>query len=473
MTGTELVDLSAAQLRAGYAERRFSPVEVLDAVLRRVEQHEPDLNAFSHRETDTARRQAIASARRWAAGEPLGELDGVPLTLKENIATVGAPLTSGTAAYEDAPPQTVAGPTALTTDAANAVRLGKTVMPDYGMLSSGVSSLHGISRSPWNPGWTVGGSSGGAAAAAAARFGPIHVGSDIGGSIRLPAGWLGLASLKPTFGIVPVDPPYLGRVVGPLARTVDDVATAMQVLARPDPLDRDHTRVPLGADAWHLVAGSPLTEKTVAGLRVAVHTDAGAGIPTDPAVAAIVREVARTFERAGADVEELPPFVTPDLLRQLDLFLRIRSSSDLRALSAERRARVLPYIREWALGGADRSGAEAFAAFSAVQELRAVTAAATRAFDVVLSPIAAVAAFPAHHHSPTNDPITALDHIAFTAPYNFADMPAATVNAGFLEDGRPVGVQLAGRRFADVELLRVARWYEQARPPAAVPEWPL
>ena len=250
---TDLISLSATELIAGYAAREVSPVEVLDAVLARIDDRERVLNAFSVRETDLARTQAQASAARWTRGEAR-LIDGVPLTLKENIATVGSRLTAGTAALTDTPKQSCDGPAALATAREGGVRLGKTVMPDFGMLSAGVSSLHGITRSPWNPAWTVGGSSGGAAAAAAARFGPLHVGSDIGGSVRLPATWTGLASLKPTFGIAPVDPPYMGRVIGPLARTVDDVALAMRVLTTPDPHRRDFTYTGPRNASWEHVA---------------------------------------------------------------------------------------------------------------------------------------------------------------------------------------------------------------------------
>ncbi|WP_226345408.1 amidase [Agilicoccus flavus] len=475
----DLVSATAIELVRGYAEARFTPTEVLEAVLRRIDAREPTLNALYVREDETAREAARHSDRRWAEGRPAGPLDGVPITLKENIATVGASLPAGTAAKAGAPPETVDGPAALLTAAAGAVRIGKTVMPDYGMLSSGVSSLHGVTRSPWDAGWTVGGSSAGSAAAAAGRYGPIHVGSDIGGSIRLPAGWTGLASLKPTYGLVPVDPPYLGRVVGPLARTVDDVALAMEVLAAPDPHGptpeaRDVTAlahvVRLGT--WSSVREAPLREADVAGLRVGLHATAGCGMPTDPAVAAVVAAVGERFARAGARVEEIAPIIGAGHLAALDRFLRARSWLDLQRLAPAARARVLPYIEAWAAGAAHLTGSDVMDAYQVVQAMRAATSAATAPYDVVLSPIAPVAAFPAHHHGPTNDPATALDHIAYTAPYNVSEQPAATVNAGFLPDGRPVGVQLAGRRFDDVRLLGVARWYEQARGPAATPEWP-
>lgn len=469
---TGLVSLSALELLAGYAAGDVSPVEVCAATLDRLERLEPVLNAFYVIEAEQARESAAASARRWARGEASGALDGVPVSLKENIATVGTPVPSGTAALADAPAATADGPVAVSMREAGAVRLGKTVMPDYGMLSSGVSSLHGVTRSPWNPQWTVGGSSSGSSAAAAGRCGPIHIGSDIGGSVRLPAGWTGVATLKPTYAIVPVDPPYIGRSVGPLARTVDDVALAMSVIAVADPGHRDYTYLEATDPSrlgWASVWREPLDD--LGGLRVGLHLDAGCGVPTDPLVATIVAEAGALFERAGAAVEPIGPIITADHLHQLDLFFRARSWLDLERLAPAARAAVLPYIEAWAAGAAGLTGSEVMHSYQSVQAMRAATVAATRAFDVVLSPVAPVAAFPAHD-TPTNDPATAMDHIAYTAPYNFSEQPAASVNAGFTLDGRPVGLQLAGRRFDDVRLLRVARWYETARGPAATPTWP-
>lgn len=466
----ELICATTAQLLAGYAAGSITPTQVTEAILARLDALEPTLHAFYVVEAQHARDAAAASTRRWQRGAPTGPLDGVPITLKENIATVGTPTPSGTAALASAPPHTLDGPTAMLTARAGAVRLGKTVMPDYGMLSSGVSSLHGITRSPWNPAWTVGGSSGGSSAAAAARLGPIHLGSDIGGSIRLPATWTGLASLKPTYGLVPVDPPYLGRAIGPLARTVDDVARAMAVIAAPDPAGRDYTQSGCALE-WAAALSDP-REDDVAGLRVGLQLDAGCGVPTDPQVAAIVADVGEVLARGGAHVEPIGPLISGEHLRLLDLFLRARSWLDLTRLDASARAAVLPYIEEWAAGAAALSGSDVIDAFAGVQAMRAATITGTASHDVVLSPVAPVAAFPAHWHGPTNDPATALDHIAYTAPYNFSEQPAATVNAGFTDDGRPVGVQLAARRYDDVRLLRVARWYEAARPAAAVPRWP-
>ncbi len=468
--GGELVSLTATELVAAYRARALSPVEVADAVLARAEALQPVLNCFYRLDPDGARAAARASEERWRSGAPAGPIDGVPFTMKENVAVAGQPRPAGSAAYADAAPEPADGPATARSRESGGVLLGTTVMPDLGMLSSGVSSLHGVTRSPWDHAWSVGGSSAGAGAAAAARLGPLHVGSDIGGSLRLPASWLGLVTLKPSFGRVPVDPPYMGRCVGPLTRTVDDAALYLRVLARPDA--RDFTS--LGAENtldWVLdEAGGGAGG--VAGLRVGVHVDAGAGLATDPEVAATVRAAAALFAAAGARVEEIDPFLTPELMAQLDRFLRARSWADVAALPYERRSAVLPFIQDWALGGADLSGVEVLAAYQGIQTMRRVTVAATGAYDLVLSPVSPVATFPAEWPMPSNDPATSLHHCAYTAPYNFSEQPASSVNAGFTADGRPIGLQLAGRRWDDLGVLRATRWFERARPASAAPLWP-
>ncbi len=353
------------------------------------------------------------------------------------------------------------------------MRLGKTVMPDLGMLSSGVSSLHGVTRNPWNPAWTPGGSSAGAAAAGAARLGPLHVGSDIGGSVRLPAGWTGLASLKPSFGLVPVDPPYQGRVIGPLARTVDDVALLMQVLAREDPAQRDYTYLQLPGSALGVgVAGTADGRRSVRGLRVGRQTDAGERDADRPRGREIIDEVANTFARAGADVEPVEPFLAPEMLEQLDLFWRARFWSALQQLAAPARDQDLPYIYRWASAAAALSGSAVIEAHHAVQDIRRVTLRRRTASTCLFPRWRRWPPSPRSGTDRRTIPTPPWRTSPITVPYNFSEQPAATVNAGFTPDGRPVGVQLAGRRFGDVDLLRIARWYEAARPESARPSWP-
>src|SRR3990170_5812208 len=229
MAGDDRVSaMSAVDMVQGFATRTLSPIEVHDAVYGVIEDAEPVLNALCSSDPEASRKEAAASERRWLAGEPLGPIDGVPVTLKENVAREGVPMAFGTAGLEPVIPEVDAPATARVRESGGVI-LGSTVMPDWGMLSSGVSSLHAITRSPWNPAWTPGGSSAGAGAAAAGGYGPLHVGTDIGGSIRLPGTWLGLVALKPSDGRVPLDTPYLGRSAGPMTRTASDSALLMRV----------------------------------------------------------------------------------------------------------------------------------------------------------------------------------------------------------------------------------------------------
>jgi Asp-tRNA(Asn)/Glu-tRNA(Gln) amidotransferase A subunit family amidase len=242
-----LHDLSAVALLEAYARRDLSPVDVMRDVLDRVAAFEPHIHATYLLAPERALAEARSSEARWARGEPKGALDGVPATVKDNIATRGEPKPVGTAA-SDLTPELDDAPPAQRLREAGAILFSKTTMPDYGMLSSGLSSLHALARNPWNLARNPGGSSAGAGAAGAAGYGPLHLGTDIGGSVRLPAGWCGLFGLKPSAGRVPIDPPYIGRVAGPMTRSVADAVLMMATLCEPD--TRDYMSLPPQDLAW-------------------------------------------------------------------------------------------------------------------------------------------------------------------------------------------------------------------------------
>jgi len=458
---SRLHELGAAELAARYGRGELSPLDVTRAVLERIERCEPVLHATWALDAEAALAQARASEARWRRGEPLSMLDGVPATVKENIATAGLPVPLGTAATELVPAAEDAPPAARLKEA-GAVIVCKTTMPDYGMLSSGLSSFHALARNPWDPSKTPGGSSAGAAAAAAAGYGPLHVGTDIGGSIRLPAGWCGVAGLKPSLGRVPIKPPYAGRVAGPLTRTVDDAARLMAVLSKPDP--RDTMSLPPQTLEWLSL------DVDVRGLKLGLQLDAGWGLPVEPEVRDVVTAAARAFERAGAIVEPVAPFCTRAMVEGLNDFWRMRSWLDLKALPEARRDKVLPYIRAWAEGARGLDGERVFAGYSQMGAMREAAVAACRPFDFVLSPVSPVPAFDAGLPSPVNDPERPFEHIAFTVPYNFSEQPAVSVNAGYTAAGLPVGLQIAGARFDDLGVLRLARAWEHLRPPQR--PWP-
>lgn len=441
-----LADLTATELLAHYRDGSLSPVEVTEAVLARVASLEPKLCALYALDPMAAREAARESERRWLRNDPAGALDGVPITIKENIATRGTPVPQGTAATELIPAAEDA-PAAARLRAAGAVIFSKTTMPEYGMLSSGVSTFHHLSRNPWDTTRTPGGSSAGAAAAAAAGYGPIHIGTDIGGSIRLPAGWCGVVGLKPTHGRVAVGNPYPGRAIGPLARTAADAALALTVMTGPD--RRDPTSLPRIADTY--------TEPgPVEGIRIGLLLDAGLALPVDPEVTAAVSSAAALLEKAGAIVEPIAPIITREMLDGLDRFWRVRSAYDINALPEDRRAKVLPEIRRWVSTAADLTAFDVFHGHTQMTAMATAVNAAFASYDFLISPVAPINAFPAELAYPTDDPLRPFEHIAFTVPYNMSTHPAATVNCGWSSDGLPIGLQIAAPRFEDMATLRLA-----------------
>ena len=461
---TELHALGATALLQGYQRRDFSPVEVLRSVLAHIDRWEPHLCATYLLRPERALALAAQSEQRWLRGEPCGALDGVPVTIKENIATEGDPMPAGTAASKlplagrDAPP-------AARLQEAGAIMVTKTTMPDYGMLSSGLSSFHHLSRNPWDLRKTPGGSSAGGGAAAAAGYGPLHIGTDIGGSLRLPAGWCGIFSLKPSNGRIPIDPPYTGRAAGPMTRTVEDAALMMRVLSQPDA--RDSMSLPYQPIAWEQADAGV---HRLRGLRIGLLMDAGCGLPVEPDIAEAVLAAARLFEQAGAIVAPMKPFMTPAMLDGLDHFWRMRSHVDLAALDPQDKARVLPYIRQWADSAQGMTPTQVFVAATQSHATRVAAVAACQAYDYILSPTSPVHAAPAEDPSPTNDPLHGLEHIGFTVPYNMSEQPAASINAGYSASGMPIGLQIAGQRFDDLGVLQVSRAFELLRGPQR--PWP-
>ncbi|MFN4312169.1 MAG: amidase [Ferrovibrio sp.] len=459
---TDLHDLTAHDLWMGYRTGRLSPVEATRAALKRIALWEPKINAMYIIDEAGALAQARASEQRWRKGAALSPLDGVPITLKENIASKGVPTPVGTAAAILAPSAVDAPPAARVREA-GCVILGKTTMPDFGMLASGVSSLHGTTRNPWNLKRNTAGSSSGAGAAIAAGYGPLALGTDIGGSVRLPAAYNGIFALKPSLGRIPIHPPYLGRVTGPMTRTVMDSALLMNHLTRPD--GRDYMSLP-----YEDLDYPKLLDGEVKGLKIGLLLDAGLGIPVQPAVKDAVQRAARLFEAAGAIIEPVKPFMTQAMADGLNTFFQSRAYADFAAMPPERQARVLPYIATWCRAAAGYTAVDVMRALGQVFSLREATIAATLPYDYVLTPTSPITAYDAEEAAPGNDPQFKSEHIRFTAPFNQSEQPASSICAGYDAEGLPIGLQIVGRRFDDAGVLRLSRIYEQMRP--ALRPWP-
>ena len=378
---TEIHDLSAIELLKRYRDKSLSPSEAFAGIEKHIARWEPHLKALYCYDPDTARAEAAASTARWAKGAPVGSLDGVTVTVKENIASKGVPMPLGTAAMPLTPMAQDAPPPARLREA-GAIVFSKTTMPDYGMTSSGVSSFHPLTRNPWDLSKNPGGSSSGAGAAGAAGYGPLHVGTDIGGSVRLPSGWCGLVGLKPSLGRVPIDPPYVARCAGPMTRTVDDTALLMSVLSRPD--HRDGMSLPVQDIDWTNLSGD------VRGKRIGLLLEAGVGTATEPEVKAAVEAAAKWFAGQGAVVEPVAPVMSRDILQGLDSFFRARSWADIEPLPAATRAKIHPYTLKWAEGGAKLSGLDAIRGFNQTMELRRRAALLFGNIDYLISPTAPI-----------------------------------------------------------------------------------
>ncbi len=449
--------MTADEMLGHFSRLTLSPIEALQAVTERVARLNPGLNAFA-----VMNPQALAAAgestQRWRAGRPMGGLDGVPVTVKDLVDVAGLPtrrgsrVTDPSAVSEDAP--LVVG-----LKAAGAVIIGKTTTTEYGWKSPGDCPLHGITRNPWNTAYTPGGSSSGAASACAASFGPLHVGTDAGGSIRIPAAWSGVVGLKPTFGRVPQWP--LGAfgavaVAGPLARTVRDTALMLNAMARADL--RDPYCLPDDGRDW-----SADIEAGVAGMRVAVLRHPGFDAPVDWEGIEAVEQAAKILADAGCEVEQ----ASADLPDVREIFGRVWGVALGRVVDGvpeARRSMLDQGLLEVAAHVSGVSASEYMQA-EAMRLLASNTMARFhQSYDLVLCPT--VPGPPPLADAPTTNPVQALwtEWAPWTFAFNLTRQPAISVPMGFGKTGLPRSVQLAAAMYRDDLVLRAARAIEVAAP---------
>ena len=459
---TDPTFLTAEELSAHYARRMLSPVEALQAVTERISLHNPRINAFAVQDP-RASQAAAESEARWAAGRPLSPLDGVPVTIKDLIDVAGLPTRRGSRLTEAGPVSDDA-PIATALRLAGAVIVGKTTTTEYGWKTPGDCPLHGITRNPWNTQLTPGGSSSGAAAAAAACFGPLHVGTDAGGSIRIPAAWCGVVGLKPTFGRVPQWPlGAFGAVAaaGPIARTVGDAALLLGAIGRFDV--RDPYCLPDDPRDWR--AG---IDMGVAGLRIAVLRAPGFEAPVEWDGIAAVEDAAGVLIAAGAEVEQ----VDVELPDTRAIFSRIWGAalSGLVAKAPETRRHMLdPGLLPVAAASAGATAADMLEAEALRIAVAHAMARLHQKFDLVLCPTVPNGPMPADEK--LADPTEALwtRWAPWTFLFNLSRQPAITVPIGFSGVGMPRSVQFAAAMYRDDLVLRAARAIEAARP-GSVPD---
>jgi amidase len=441
-----------AAIREAFRTGETSPVDVLDATLEHIAATDPVINALAYVDEQGARAAAQAATDRLISGRSRGDLDGIPVTIKDSVHAIGMPWRHGVAANANLPMSTVDAPPAARLKETGAVILGKTTMPDMGMMAAGVSSLYGITRNPWNLSRNTGGSSAGAGASLASGIGFGSVGSDIAGSVRLPAGHCGLVALKPTQGRIPHTAPSTMRSAGPMARSVDDLIDLYRVISRPDP--RDTWSLPPEDTADIHAALTP------AGLRIGVMLDMGYGTTISDEVLRVVHSAATELMAAGALVTTMPPIFREDPYPALDRLFQVRARAEWESIPEDRRSQVLPAVADWASEAANCSAAQFSRDTEAVMRSQEIVRARTSEFDFVISPVIPTVGFAADEVG--LDPVQPLGHCSFTAWFNQTAQPASALCFGFSEH-MPVGIQVVGPRFADQAVLRLTKWLEGAR----------
>lgn len=449
---SQIHQLSATELVGLYATKALSPVEVVRALLARHAQLADDLNAFCAMNPESALQQARISEARWRAGKALGTLDGIPISIKDNLGTADMPTRFGSLATSPAGPQLPDSPSVQRLREAGAVIFGKTTLPDFAHKIMGDSPLSGITRNPWSLAHTAGGSSAGAGAAVAAGIGPLALGTDGGGSIRIPSAFTGIYGFKPSFGRVPHHPRgafALLSHVGPMARTTEDAAAMMNIISRPDA--RDWYALPTEAVDYRAALNTPLPR-----LRIALSPSLGLERQPDPEVLAALIQSARLLESLGAEVTPADP---PAMLACLQIHGVLWSAFTERlAHSLGDEARNLDASLK-ALVDAGRQ----LPPHSVLDALirrgecgREVNEFFTR-HDLVLCPVHPTAAPKLSADLRMNPP-----YPVYTPWCNQLGLPAASLPAGHTREGLPIGIQLVGRQFDDVTVLKVSHAFQLA-----------
>jgi aspartyl-tRNA(Asn)/glutamyl-tRNA(Gln) amidotransferase subunit A len=465
MAASDLAWLPALELAGLIRNKAVSPVEVVDAVLARIERVNPSLNAFCTVTAEDAREAALAAEVAVMTGEPLPPLHGVPFSVKDLVFTRRVLTTGGSRLFADHVPEEDAV-VVERLKGAGAILVGKTNTPEFGHKGVTDNPLFGITRNPWNPDLTPGGSSGGAGAAVAAGLGPLAVGTDGGGSIRIPASFCGIYGLKPSFGRVPAYPQFPGwhgvSVTGPMTRTVRDAALMLDVMAGPD--DRDRHSLPADGGDSYLAA----CDAGIAGLSVAWSPDLGHA-RVDPQVDEICRHAAERFESLGCHVE----VVTPSWDDPEEIF-RVMGAAEMHAAwgqalvdGEERLDRSLVALLRYGR----TIGIEAYLrALHRREEFWTDVQRFLARFDLLMTPTVAVPPFATGRPAVKQidgHPVSPLGWLPFTFPFNLTGQPAATVPVGFTPVGLPVGLQIVGRRHSERTVLAASAAFEAAAPWAA------
>jgi aspartyl-tRNA(Asn)/glutamyl-tRNA(Gln) amidotransferase subunit A len=455
----ELTRLTAEGLVGRFRRRELSPVETTQACLEAIERSDGHVHAFCLTDPERALAAAVASEERWLTGEPRGLLEGVPVGVKDVFLTAGWPTLRGFPAAAPGASWDDDAPVVAALRRHGAVIVGKTTTPQLGWKAVTDGPEVPPTRNPWDPTRTAGGSSGGSGAAVALGLVPLALGTDGGGSIRIPAAFCGIVGLKPTFARVPQWPPSpfgLLSHAGPMARTVTDTALLLDVLAEPDPRDWAALPPPEGRYADVLQGG-------IDGLRVAFSAGLG-GPAVEPEIGAAVSAAASALAELGARVEHVdPPFTDPR--DAFDLLWGAGAAAGVAGLAPEPRDRLDPGLAALVKRASGLSAAALLEAEAERARLGAAMGQFHADWDVLVTPAVPIPAFAAGREVPEvwSDPHWP-GWTPFTYPFNLTQQPAISVPCGFTSEGLPIGLQIVGPRHGEALVLRAARAYEAAHP---------
>jgi len=461
MSDTDLCFISAKKLASTYRQKKLSPVEVINAILARIEKLNPRLNAYCLILAEEARKEAKKAEIAFRRNKKVGPLCGIPVSVKDLVFTKGIRTTGGSKIFEQFIPDEDETSVARL-KAAGAIIIGKTNTPEFGYMAVTHNPLFGITRNPWNLEKTAGGSSGGAAASVAAGLGPLALGTDGGGSIRIPSAFSGIFGFKPSYGRVPHEPGFPGwetlSHTGPMTRTVADAALMMEIIAGPD--DKDRYSLPSIAGTY-----SGALRGSVKGTKIAWSPDLGYAT-VELEVLEITSAAAQAFRKAGCTIKEY----NPKLECPEDIFTTMVFCEYHAALSehlATWRDKMDPPLARLVEMGGNFSAKDYVQATFRRQKFHASVQNIFREYDFLLTPTTAVPAFQTGKMAPelvAGERLSPIGWMAFTYPFNLTGQPAASVPCGFTKDGLPVGLQIIGRRHDDAGVLRMAAAFERLKP---------
>ncbi|WP_298180535.1 amidase [Saccharomonospora sp.] len=451
--------LTANELVAAYSSEELSPVEVTRAALDVIAERDPECRAFTLVDEEAALDAARGSEERWREGNPIGWLDGVPASVKDMFLTQGWPTLRGSLCIDRDQPWEVDSPITARMREHGLVLLGKTTTPELGWKAVTDSPLDGPTRNPWNPALTPGGSSGGSAVAVATGMGELSVGTDGGGSVRIPASFCGIVGFKPTGGCIPLYPasPFGALAhAGPMARSVDDVALLLDVLAMPD--HRDPSSLPPPPGTYR-----EAVRRDVRGLRAA-YSPALGYLDVEPEITRLVESVVIALGEEGLTVENADPGFT-DPIEAFDVLWSTGAAKWLDSFPEGSEERVDPGLRKVWERGRTYSARDYLDATAERMALGIHMGEFHTRYDVLITPTMPVQPFEVGHDVPPGSGLTDWpEWTGFTYPFNMTQQPAVSVPAGFTSQGLPVGLQIAGPRHSDDLVLAVARLVEEIRP---------